>query len=100
MESYYGIYARSAQDAFSCAAANTMLDVMQQMLEDGAVDINGLSGDGKTALHSAAHLGLTRSLKWLIEHGADLNARGEHDQTPLMAACTCGKKKGSRVAMM
>lgn len=97
-QEYYGICAANAVDALSIAAANSMLREMRQLLGDG-INVNGIASySGGTALHTAAGLGRIRSLNFLIEAGADVNATDRNDLTPLMTACSLGLVKGSRAA--
>jgi len=96
---FYGIRAASKADAFSIAAANSLLREMKLMLADGH-DINAIAPYcGGTALNTAAGYGFIRSVEFLIGAGANLNATDKNDLTALMSACSIGKKKGSRVAM-
>jgi ankyrin repeat protein len=97
---FHGITAESAVDALSFAAANSMFREMGLLLGD-QVDVNGVSSGvhGGTALNLAARLGLFRSTDWLIRAGADLNTTDADDLTPLMAACSLGRAKGTRVAL-
>jgi len=96
---FHGIHAESAVDALSIAAANSMFKEMRLLLADG-VDINGIGTYSRsTALATAAGYGFIRSVDFLISNGANINLPGAHDMTPLMHACSCGKKKGSRVAL-
>jgi ankyrin repeat protein len=37
-------------------------------------------------LHSAAHNGQTKLVRLLIDHGADINAKTDNGQTPLLLA--------------
>jgi Ankyrin repeats (3 copies)/Ankyrin repeat len=53
-------------------------------LESG-FEINSRKEDG-TALHAAANSGVLSNVKWLLEHGADVNARGRMGRTPLHLA--------------
>lgn len=53
-----------------------------------------------TPLHSAATYGRVKAARELIQAGADLNAVGDNDMTPLMCACCNGKKLGSQIALM
>jgi hypothetical protein len=46
-------------------------------------------GDGQTLLHLAACWGRMDSVKWLIEHGAPINAVDNAGRTPLMMAIYC-----------
>jgi ankyrin repeat protein len=98
-QEFHGIRANSKADAFSIAAANSKLREMQLLLDDG-VGVNEIAQySGGTALHSAAGLGLIRSVDFLIAAGANLNATDRIDLTPLMSACSLGKTKGTQVAV-
>src|SRR5262245_48914107 len=95
---FHGIRAASKADAFSIAAANSMLREMKLLLDDGH-DVDVIAPYcGGTALNTAAGYGFIRTVEFLISAGADLNARDKNDLTPLMSACSLGKTKGSRVA--
>jgi ankyrin repeat protein len=48
-------------------------------------DLNSWKDDG-TALHAAANVGVTTTVKWLLEHGAVVNARGRMGRMPLHLA--------------
>lgn len=97
-QEFYGIRADLAADALAIAAANSLLREMK-LLADGG-DVNGIaSHSGGTALHTAAGYGRIRSLNFLIQAGADLNATDRMDLTPLMNACHLGLVKGSRAAL-
>jgi ankyrin repeat protein len=96
---FFGIRAASAADAFSIAAANSRLREMKLLLADG-LDVNAVAQYcGGAALNTAAGYGLIRSVEFLIGAGADLNVTDRNGLTPLMAACSLGKAKGSRVAL-
>ena len=58
-------------------------------LANGA-DVSAAQADGMTALHWAAHQGDTEMSCYLIEHGADANAKTNYNVTPLSLACECG----------
>ncbi|QDU61067.1 Ankyrin repeats (3 copies) [Planctomycetes bacterium Pan216] len=96
---FHGIAAPSADDAVAIAAARGMVKEFRLLLDDGA-DINAVSSVTRsTALAGAAELGLTKVVGLLLKFGADLDKPGAYDMTPLMAACSLGKTKGSKVAM-
>jgi hypothetical protein len=42
--------------------------------------------EGGTALHGFANAGMPATVQWLLEHGADVNARGRMGRTPLHLA--------------
>lgn len=99
-QEFHGIRARSGIDALCIAAGNSKCDKELQLLLDDGVDIDGVASYSQsTALASAASAGVLRSLNLLIERGADLNRPGANDMTPLMHSCSCGKTRGSRVAL-
>jgi ankyrin repeat protein len=54
---------------------------------------------GRSPLHSAVSAGKADALTVLVAAGADINARDERGQTPLMAACSLGLSKGSTSAI-
>jgi ankyrin repeat protein len=96
---FYGIRAQSAVDALGIAAACSLFKEMRMLLDDG-VDINGVASYSEsTPLATAAGYGFIRSVNFLLENGADINRPGAFDMTPIMHACSCGKVKGSRVAL-
>lgn len=49
-------------------------------------DIHTVNGWGDTPLHLAACQGRISIMEALVQHGADINARGEHGYTPLHEA--------------
>jgi ankyrin repeat protein len=65
---------------------------LREMLEDDAALANVYSVDGWTPLHLAAHFGHTNTVRWLLEAGADVQARSRNDlaNQPLHAA-TAGR---------
>jgi ankyrin repeat protein len=54
---------------------------------------------GRTPLHSAVTAGKAEAIAALVAAGADINARDDRSQTPLMAACSIGLSKGSASAI-
>ena len=90
----------SPEDQFTSAAANARRDEMKRLLEQG-VDVNcRSSGLGETALHCAAQMGSVRTVSFLLDHGADIDALDGLNLTPLAVACLKGKKMGSAVAIL
>lgn len=49
-------------------------------------DVNIRGVNGHTAMHAAAENGHMEVLRFLVSHGADINARLESGETPLMLA--------------
>jgi ankyrin repeat protein len=46
-------------------------------------DVNDLAGRDRTLLHGAANRGTIRAVRWLLQHGANPNARDTGGRTPL-----------------
>lgn len=55
---------------------------------------------GRTALHCAADSGSTKAIEFLVTAGASLNSLDGNGMTPLMCACSTGKTKGSKAALL
>lgn len=68
------------QTPFQYAIAHGDTDLAKILLGLGA-DINGQDNQGRTALHHAAELGLSRVVDFLLEHGADTTIRDIADAT-------------------
>jgi ankyrin repeat protein len=97
--------ADSSEEALHVATANEGLDELRALIEQG-VDLNAsrptiMNGQSSgTALHTAATYGLVRPAELLISSGAALNLLDALQLTPLMCACSCGGRDGSRVALL
>lgn len=55
---------------------------------------------GRTALHAAADGGSKNVAEYLVAYGAPLDVLDKNMMTPLMSACSKGKKSGSEVALL
>ena len=73
---------------YEWSRADTLATV-RLLLELGA-DVNAADGDGRTALHGAAHKGRNDVVRTLVDHGADLAARdhGSRDSIHALAGVT------------
>lgn len=61
--------------------------VLPLLLESG-VDINADDGDGgDTVLMHAAATGNVDAVRWMLDHGANINARNSNWETPFSYAC-------------
>src|SRR5437588_6208587 len=56
--------------------------VVQLLLHRGT-DVNARAKDGSTPLHRATRWGAIEVARILLEHGANVEARDDHDMTPL-----------------
>ncbi len=61
------------------------LEAVGFLLERGA-EINAANGDGRTALHGAAHVRSDALVQLLVDHGAEVRAGDRRGITPLMIA--------------
>lgn len=84
-------------EAFLVAVSNGKLAECDAFLSGGG-DIN-IDLDGRTALHSVAHLRALTGFKWLIDKRAKLDQLDKFGLTPLMVVCGSGGKKGCQMAM-
>lgn len=66
--------------ALVSAVAGNQTATAQWLLANGA-DVNARNGDGGTALHAAAFLGLSEPAKVLLTAGIDVNARSDEGLT-------------------
>ncbi|KAH7109644.1 ankyrin repeat-containing domain protein [Dendryphion nanum] len=79
-----------ARNAFQEAIAARNLLIARILLDAGA-DINGRSSSGATSLHLASESGHSEVLEFLIENGAEINARTKFDpETALKTAVRAG----------
>lgn len=73
---------------------------MKAAIHEGASLTEPDPSYGRTALHAAANQGSKKAVEFLIALGAPLNVLDGNMMTPLMCACSTGKKKGSEVALL
>jgi ankyrin repeat protein len=64
---------------------SSFLDAVQVLVELGA-DVNAVEDEGWTALHAATLAGHETVARYLLDHGAKLNAKSKLGQTPLGVA--------------
>jgi uncharacterized protein len=57
-------------------------------------DANAANQAGDTALHTAAQLGFDTVVQYLVDHGAQINAKNKQGRTPLAAAMQRGGRGG------
>jgi ankyrin repeat protein len=69
------------------AASRNNLTKANKIIQKGKTNINGITPDGKTALHYAARYGNLEMAKLLYDAGADLNKQCALSWTPLIEAC-------------
>ena len=86
-----------ASSAFGFQTDSPIADAMQKKDWKGVLselkneaDVSAAQADGMTALHWAVHQGVTTKSCYLIERGADANAKTNYNVTPLSLACERG----------
>jgi ankyrin repeat protein len=57
-----------------------------KILVDAGADVNAVNEGDFTALHGAAFRGLNEVVQYLVEHGANINARDYRGRTPFRLA--------------
>jgi ankyrin repeat protein len=62
-------------------------------------DVHQLNMLGEAPIHIAAWKGTSEDLQWLIEHGADIQQRGEFEMTPLHYAFMGGHRRNIEVLL-
>jgi ankyrin repeat protein len=62
-----------------------IVNAVQLILQSGA-DVSASDKSGSTGLHRAAQQSLNRVIRFLVEHGADVNVKNGKGQTPLTVA--------------
>lgn len=76
---------KSLNQSFLEAAGSGDFDGVRFFFNEGA-SLQARDDRGRTALHIAAELGLTKTMDALIDIGAPLDARDQQNETPLMRA--------------
>ena len=72
-------------EAFTVQEQKESLEAVKLMVELGS-DVNAVDEDGHAAVHGAANMYNNGVLQFLAEHGANLDAKDKHQQTPLSIA--------------
>jgi ankyrin repeat protein len=81
------------------AAERGNVKLMRTAIDDGASVHERDPLWNRTALHAAASTGGGKAVEYLLSVGAPLNVLDGNQMTPLMNACSAGKKKGSASAI-
>jgi len=68
------------------AERQPMAEEATKLLVEVGVDVNATNEADFTALHCAAFTGLPELVQYLVDHGADLNARDWRGRTPFRLA--------------
>ena len=72
---------------FPSLRSSVVADDFETLIKVGILISEGGAG-GLTALHVAVHKSQIDTIRWLLDHGADLSAKTDDGLTPLHTACT------------
>ncbi|CAO3657049.1 unnamed protein product [Mucor hiemalis] len=79
--------APTSQDNLWVAAGDGQLDRVRELVESG-IDVNGHDQFGYTAMHAAVSYGQFEVVKYLLDHGANVDVQDFEKDTPLYVAET------------
>lgn len=85
------VYAENANDLFAAAVMGRQARV-EALLAQG-LDVNGVTGSGRTSLMGASYNGNLRTVKTLLSYGADVNIADQSGTTALMDAIMYGNQQ-------
>ena len=80
-------------------SAGAAIEAIKLCLEKGA-DINAANNGRDTALHAAAAKGADGIIRFLVDHGAALEAKNNQGQTPLDVAMGSRRAMPTTVALL
>jgi ankyrin repeat protein len=89
---------RLGRSVFHYACMNGRLTTAEYFLaEFSCFSVHDCDSETNQALHLAAFKGEIKAVEWLVSHGAEVDATGNKNQTPLMVASFYGKIHVARV---
>lgn len=89
----YSAYRRAYDPRLAVKAGDRQ--TLQTLLEGFDVDTPGYNRN--TPLHAAARRGQIETIDWLLQRGADVNARNQNGQTPLAVAVQWKREEAARL---
>ena len=72
------------------AAKQGNLEGMMRLIEEDIDIVDAIDEEGNTALHCASYRGRVEVISYLLDQGANINAKGDFGITPLFDACEKG----------
>ena len=78
------------RSALELALSNGHLEALRLLLQQDAVDVNGMSKRGSSLLHLAAEIGDEARVNFLLEMRATVDVLNANGETPLHWACSLG----------
>lgn len=92
-------YMKRPHSRLMSASERGSVKAAKEAVDEGALINEHEPSYGDTALHAAAGGVSIKVSEYLVESGAALDALNNDMMTPLMCACSTGKKNGSKVAL-
>lgn len=86
-----------SEPLMSFAAAGGVIAIAELLLARGA-SVGVSDGSGRTPMHEAAARGHAEMIRWLIRHGAEIDALA-FDGTPLASAASCNHFEAARILL-
>ena len=81
------------------AARSGHVNVLDTFKKWGLIRLTPLNESKLTPLHSAVVGGHEKAIRWLVEHGADVNVNDSSSRSPLFYAIDCGNEAAVRVLL-
>jgi ankyrin repeat protein len=80
------IYQHDGWSVFHMAVMNANMEMLEYLLQKYPAGLDHVTDSGETLLHRAAKQGHVPSASFLLDRGADVNARDNSGATPLATA--------------
>ena len=83
-------------NAFHFACVSDNLDLVKMLFNQYHFDVNGANKSKNAPIHIASCYGKDKNIGFLLDHGANINAKGEKGRTPIFYATMNGHASSVR----